>query len=207
MGWLAPALAVGGLLMGRSSAKQADRQREADQRANEIEARYSNWLAPNYRPVGAGGNVLGSALGGATYGMMMGAQLDKEFPNMFSKGTGMDTTGKATDKLPVNPKSMIGAPDYSSALAAELNPGIAEMNQKIATPAGGWVDPYLKYINSPEHKVLEGVPLPLDDVMTPEHKFLEGVPLPPDRPAYVPGASPSAWQNPWAKYSLGRTRR
>lgn len=130
--WVLPALmAAGGAIMGNESAKAANKQRRQEQKMNEIEARYSHWLAPNYRDVSPGASATGSIIGGAMMGGMQGMGMNK--------GLGI---GGGTDPTQVASKSsMIGAPNYAAQYQKDFGSVVPDVQKKIdaamATPYTG----------------------------------------------------------------------
>ena len=197
--WVLPAvMAGGGAIAGKSSADQANRQRRQEQKMNEIEARYSNWLDPRYRQVSRGASALGSTLGGAMMGGMQGANMQNTM-GLFSEGTGAANGAFG--------KSYLGGKGMADELGAEFNPGIQKMSAQINSVPSKFAAPTSMSVPSTEVMLsddlinMESAPATLDtNMLTPNPEvFPEGYVA----PNYNQGG---ILRQPMSRYSPRRTQ-
>jgi len=118
--WVLPAVMGGlGVISGASNARQAQKTRRQDQKMNEIEARYSNWLNPQYRSVSPGASTLGSVLGGGVSGALMGSNLNKALD--FGGGPDFATSME----------SPLGGRAMAQDLGDSFQPGLDQMKNQV----------------------------------------------------------------------------
>lgn len=131
MGWFVPVMMAAGAIAGNQSARAANKQRRQEQKMNEIEARYSHWLSPQYRDVSPGASQMGSMFGGAMMGGLQGAQLGKSFGGSTDPTGGMGNMGQ----------NALGSQKMVGELQSDFGSVVPDVQKKIdagmATPYTG----------------------------------------------------------------------